>query len=550
MCLKKKTNNKKGCTTTITPEKRPLDEVKQYLNGRYICAYEASWRIFSFDIHSRWPSVERLPIHLPNDKHVSFKGSQNLQEVFDNAGTKKSKLEAWFDANKTYAEAPNLTYSEFPASLHGIHNPVFGNRGKEVMSSVGLLKYIHLAVNYYISACSYLGLKVLWFFFVYGSGGCGKTFLWQTLCCRLRSEHKIVLPIASCGIASVLLLRGRTAHSRFHIPLKLDENCSAGLRHGTDISELLQRTDLIIWEEAPMQHHHAFKCVDRSLRDIMSAIDKSRTKKPFGGITIVFGGDFRQILPVIPKASRAEVVCSTLNKSKLWESCEVFLLKQNMRLNAGNSDLENKTIADFSKWQLAVGDGKETNISPSPDTGNDDNDFRSAFPVEYLNSINMPCIPKHELKLKVGVVVILMRNLNQIMGLCNGTRMFVKSCRKNSIECEILCGSHVGTKHLIPRIEIIPSDTNWPFEFKRVQFPIQICYAMTINKSQGQSLDTVGLYLPKAAFSHEHIYVAISRVTRPEGLHILIDSCDSINTDITNNVVFEEVFYNLPSVDN
>ncbi|XP_074376797.1 uncharacterized protein LOC141718312 [Apium graveolens] len=296
----------------------------------------------------------------------------------------------------------------------------------------------------------------------------------------------------------------------------------------------------------------------------MSAIDKSRAKKPFGGITNVFGGDFRQILPVIPKASRAEVVCSTFNKSKLWESCEVFLLKQNMWLNAGNSDLENKTIADFSKWQLAVGDGKETNISPSPDTGemlikipdqyiikghthtyqyvvdeintmileknpgmvytylsqdsiddagDDDNDFRSAFPVEYLNSINMPCIPKHELKLKVGVAVMLMRNLNQIMGLCNGTRMIVKSCRKKSIECEILCGSHVGTKHLIPRIEMIPSDRNWPFEFKRVQFPIQICYAMTINKSQGQSLDTVGLYLPKAAFSHGHIYVAISRVT-------------------------------------
>ncbi|XP_074338594.1 uncharacterized protein LOC141676751 [Apium graveolens] len=76
-------------------------------------------------------------------------------------------------------------------------------------------------------------------FFVYGSGGCGKTFLWQTLCCRLRSEHKIVLPVASCGIAAMLLPGGRTAHFRFHIPLKLDENCSAGLRHGTDISELL-----------------------------------------------------------------------------------------------------------------------------------------------------------------------------------------------------------------------------------------------------------------------------------------------------------------------
>ena len=59
-------------------------------------------------------------------------------------------------------------------------------------------------------------------FFVYGSGGCGKTFLWNTLCCKLRSVGRVVLPVASSGIAATLLPGGRTAHSRFHIPLKLD----------------------------------------------------------------------------------------------------------------------------------------------------------------------------------------------------------------------------------------------------------------------------------------------------------------------------------------
>ncbi|XP_074377599.1 uncharacterized protein LOC141719115 [Apium graveolens] len=182
------------------------------------------------------------------------------------------------------------------------------------------------------------------------------------------------------------------------------------------------------------------------------------------------------------------------------------------------------------------------------DAGDEDNDFISAFPVEYLNSLDMPCIPKHELNIKVGVVVMLMRNLNQIMGLCNDTRMIVTSCKKNNIECEILCWSHVGSKHLILRIEMIPTDTSWPFEFKRIQFPLQICYAMTINKSQGQSLDTVGLYLPRAVFSHDHVYVAISRVTRLEGLHILIDRDDGTTTNITSNIAYEEVFYNLPSI--
>lgn len=161
----------------------------------------------------------------------------------------------------------------------------------------------------------------------------------------------------------------------------------------------------------------------------------------------------------------------------------------------------------------------------------------------------MPCLPKHELKLKVGSVVMLMRNLNQIMGLCNGTRMIINRCLKNSVECQILTGSHVGTKHLIPRIEMEPTDTNWPFLFKRIQFPLQICFAMTINKSQGQSLDKVGLFLPRPVFSHGQLYAAISRVNSPVGLHILIESDSGTPSYFTANVVFEEVFNNLPKVD-
>ncbi|XP_074373860.1 uncharacterized protein LOC141714227 [Apium graveolens] len=100
--------------------------------------------------------------------------------------------------------------------------------------------------NVYDSIIQNVYNKVGGVFFVYGSGGCGKTFLWQTLYCRLRSEGKILLPVASCGIAAILLFGDRTAHSRFHIPLKLDQDSTAGIRHGTDIAELIQQTDLII----------------------------------------------------------------------------------------------------------------------------------------------------------------------------------------------------------------------------------------------------------------------------------------------------------------
>ncbi|KAL5704830.1 DNA helicase [Ranunculus cassubicifolius] len=133
------------------------------------------------------------------------------------------------------------------------------------------------------------------FFFVYGSGGTGKTFLWKTIIARLRSEGKIVLPVASSGIASLLLQGGRTAHSRFKIPIEVDDSTTCNISQQTDLAELIRISDLVIWDEAPMNHRNIFEAVDKTLRDLMKQIDKDADKKPFGGKTVVLGGDFRQV---------------------------------------------------------------------------------------------------------------------------------------------------------------------------------------------------------------------------------------------------------------
>ena len=90
-----------------------------------------------------------------------------------------------------------------------------------------------------------------------------------------------------------------------------------------------------------------------------------------------------------------------------------------------------------------------------------------------------------------------------------------------------------------------PFESSWPFKLIRRQFPFIVSYAMTINKSQGQSLEHVGLYLPHRVFSHGQLYVALSRVKRKDGLHILIHDNDGNPKNITTNVVYNEVFANL-----
>src|SRR3954462_2983611 len=123
--------------------------------------------------------------------------------------------------------------------------------------------------------------------------------MWRTLAAALRSKHDICLTVATSGIASLLLPGGRTAHSKFRIPVPTMDNSTCKVEFNDDVADMLRQTKLIIWDEAPMAHKYAIESLDRSLKDVMSA-DKNSTDV-FGGKVVVFGGDFRQILPVCPQ---------------------------------------------------------------------------------------------------------------------------------------------------------------------------------------------------------------------------------------------------------
>lgn len=415
-------------------------------------------------------------------------------------------------------------------------------------------------------------------FFLDAPGGTGKTFLLQLILASLRKDNKVVLALASSGIAATLLEGGRTAHSALKLPLNMQiiETPVCNISKSSGMAKVLQQCKLIVWDECTMAHKKSLEALDRTLKDIRG------NQALFGGLAILLSGDFRQTLPVIPQSTAADELNACLKASHLWTHRTKLSLSQNMRVHLQNDASSNV----FAQQLLEMGDGRIPHdiitglitlpnnfctISPTtehlirsvfPDIvanyknqqwlserailaakNNDvtalnitiqndipgetityystntviDQNEAVNFPTEFLNSLEIPGMPPHKLELKVGVPIIMLRNINQPR-LCNGTRLSVKQLMNNVIKATILNGKFKGEDVLIPRIPLFPA--NLPFQFRRLQFPVRLAFAMTINKSQGQSLQVCGINLEYPCFSHGQLYVACSRVGKPTSLFV------------------------------
>ena len=177
----------------------------------------------------------------------------------------------------------------------------------------------------------------------------------------------------------------------------------------------------------------------------------------------------------------------------------------------------NKERHRINEVMVGMAPGKEVLLS-SADKVDNEQDARS-FSVEYCNSLDPTGLPRHKIKLEPGVPVMLIRNLDPSNGLCNGTRLIFDHVSPNQrvMYCKIKDEVSGRFKLVaIPRIRLRPKEKEYPFEWSRLQFPVTLAFATTINKSQGDTLKMVGIWLPQPVFGHGQLYVAPSRVGAPD----------------------------------
>ncbi|XP_060880450.1 ATP-dependent DNA helicase PIF1-like [Metopolophium dirhodum] len=172
----------------------------------------------------------------------------------------------------------------------------------------------------------------------------------------------------------------------------------------------------------------------------------------------------------------------------------------------------------------------------------DDADEAANYQTEFLNALHPNMLPPHELTLKVGSIVMLLRNIDPKRQLCNGTRLVVTELQRHNFKARRLSGADDAQEDIIlPAVSMTSGEEDdLPFRMKRIQFPVRLSFAMTINKSQGQTFDRVGLLLPSPAFSHGQLYVTFSRVRDAQSVKVGM-YCDGNGRFVTKNIVYAEV---------
>jgi hypothetical protein len=443
-------------------------------------------------------------------------------------------------------------------------------------------------------------------FCVQGEAGTGKTTLYNELI-RFCEENDIPWAAsATTGNAASLLHSGQTLHSLCWVPTEVDEDSVPRMDRQCQRAQSIRSWGLLLVDESSQLHIDVYNFVLKTIRDVRHGRGVVRR------LVIVFGGDFQQILPVVPHEDISAAYNASLIRKYYTGEIKFLCLRENHRTD--------KDQEEFRKWQRALGSGDKpfskiddfhskvkllptinivqnleqllNKIFPMHAMNSPDIDIENApylrssilaplnasvgvinkqvqdrLPAgnkkctyeaintafdEYVDPLDVGAVdamaeamahieetglPEQTLTLTVGAKIILIKNIGVQYRLCNGTPAII-----TQLDDDVITIRRIEVDGaLSDEIDILRSvferrcdlASRKVLRFRRVQFPIKLAFAMTINKAQGQTLENVGLYLNSPVFSPGQAYVACTRGRRASALTIFNPN----DTDLIDNVV-------------
>jgi ATP-dependent DNA helicase PIF1 len=409
--------------------------------------------------------------------------------------------------------------------------------------------------------------------------------------------------------------------SSLQIPIDLTETTICNFTPRSDTKRLIDHAELIVFDEITMGHRHAFETVARTIQQFKMPLVRRDQQDShfFGNSTVLFAGDWMQILPVVVRGNEGSIFSACLMQSLLWQHVTKVSLSVNVRaLNAGGNFQHHADflmllgrgqlrVADLTEWKIRIPDryqirqGNNENGAYSRQVddlidfvyGGYNQEMEAShsftawlagraiicptnrevrnlnrqvlfryhdrgvkvahaynaaetrqghlFPVDFLKMLNPSGFPEDTISLAPGCPVILTRNVDPAGGHVNGSKYTVVAITRNRLVLKNPSGKVI---HL-PRFTF-KTDSKYQVPFTRRQFPVQLAYSITAHKSQGQTLQRAGIYLPTDCFAHGQLYVCLSRVGNPDNVKVMIKQPTpmGVHGQWTNNVVYQSVIRN------